>query len=201
MLEFFKLPYELGALSPIISVETIDFHYNKHHRTYFDNLVKLIDSSDWKDKKLEEIIKLSYGDDNYKNIFNNSAQVFNHNFYWNSLSPDKIEASDFLKTELTKYFSSWDKFKEELKMAGLNHFASGWLWLVWQDNKIKIITTANADVPIVHNQVPILVIDLWEHAYYIDYRNRRADYLQAVIDNLINWSSVEINLRKIKDND
>lgn len=198
MLNFFKLPYDLNSFGDMISPETLDFHYNKHHKTYFDNLIKLISGTELENKDLLDIIIKSFNQDNLKSVFNNSAQVFNHDFYWQSLSPKKIIPSDFIKSEINNFFSSWEEFATEFKKTALTHFASGWAWVVLDndDKKIKIISTVNAENPLIHNQIPLICVDVWEHAYYIDYRNKRSDYLNAVIDNLINWNFFEENLKK-----
>lgn len=195
MLNFLDLPFSAQDFSGRISPETFDFHYGKHHRTYFDNLLKLIAGTDLENDDLETIIKKSFSQDNLKAVFNNSAQIFNHNFYWQSLSPQKKEPSKFLLERINDNFSSLEDFKENLKKVALGQFGSGWAWVVLEEGKIKIISTSNAETPIVHGIKPLLVIDVWEHAYYIDYRNRRADYLDMVINELINWDFFEENLK------
>jgi Fe-Mn family superoxide dismutase len=195
MLNFLDLPFSAQDFSGKISPETFDFHYGKHHRTYFDNLLKLIAGTDLESDDLETIIKKSFSQDNLKAIFNKSAQIFNHNFYWQSLSPQKKEPSKFLLERINDNFSSLEDFKENLKKVALGQFGSGWAWVVLEEGKIKILSTSNAETPIVHGIKPLLVIDVWEHAYYIDYRNRRADYLDMVINELINWDFFEENLK------
>jgi Fe-Mn family superoxide dismutase len=195
MLNFLDLPFSAQDFSGKISPETFDFHYGKHHRTYFDNLLKLIAGTDLESDDLETIIKKSFSQDNLKAVFNNSAQIFNHNFYWQSLSPQKKEPSKFLLERINDNFSSLEDFKENLKKVALGQFGSGWAWVVLEEGKIKILSTSNAETPIVHGIKPLLVIDVWEHAYYIDYRNRRADYLDMVINELINWDFFEENLK------
>jgi Fe-Mn family superoxide dismutase len=190
-----ELPYAKDALTPYISANTLDFHYGKHHKTYVDNLNKLITGTDLEGKTLEEIIKIATKDPAKAGIFNNAAQVWNHSFYWKCLKKqgggtptgtvaDKINAT----------FGSYDKFVEELKNAGATQFGSGWAWLVADGNDLKITKTPNADTPLAHGQKALLTIDVWEHAYYLDYQNRRPDYLAAVIQNLINWDFVNANL-------
>jgi len=192
-----KLPYSLKSLEPYLSERTLSFHYEKHHQTYFDNLNKLINGTDLADLTLEEIIRKSYQVEKLKSVFNNAAQTYNHNFYWQSLSPEKKEISNFLLKKIEENFSSLDSFKQELKDRGVAHFASGWVWLVLDGADLKIISSSNADTPITSNLIPLLVLDLWEHAYYLDYQNLRAKYLETLIDNLINWDFCEDNLKKI----
>lgn len=196
MLNFFNLPYNENGLEKTISSETISFHYGKHHRVYFDNLIKLISGTELENKDLVEIIKLSYNQADLVKVFNNSAQVFNHDFYWQSLTPDREEPSDFLKNKILADFPSWEDFVLELKNTALNQFASGWVWVVFSEGKIKITSTSNAVNPLVLNQTPLLCLDVWEHAYYIDYRNNRAQYLDEIIANLINWRFLESNIKK-----
>lgn len=197
MLNFFQLPYEKNVFEGYLSSETLDFHYGKHHRAYFDNLVKLIDKTDLEKMTLEEIIRESFDQPNLKLVFNNAAQVFNHNFYWNSLTPNKKDPSDFLISRIEKYFDSMDLFKEKLKNKALAQFGSGWAWVVLEGEKIRVVATSNANNPLTQNQIPLICLDVWEHAYYIDYRNKRGDYLDNLIENLINWDFFENNLKSI----
>lgn len=185
-----ELPYALNALEPHMSRETLEYHYGKHHKTYVDTLNKLIQGSEFADKSLEDIIRTSSG-----NIFNNSAQVWNHTFFWNCLSPHGGgEPTGNLKTMLEKEFGSIAQFKEEFTKAALTRFGSGWAWLIREaDGKLKVISTSNADTPLAHNQTALLTCDVWEHAYYIDYRNRRPDYVAAFWE-LVNWDFVNQNL-------
>lgn len=196
MLNFFQLPYEKNAFGKYLSQETLDFHYGKHHQAYFDNLLKLISGTDLEDLSLEEIIKKSFKHDNLKLVFNNAAQVFNHDFYWKSLSSEKQKPSDFLKLEIEKNFASLELFKEELRKKALTQFGSGWAWVVLKGDKIKIITSSNANNPLVQGLTPLICLDVWEHAYYIDYRNKRGDYLNNLIESLINWKFFEENFKK-----
>ncbi|MFA7364736.1 MAG: superoxide dismutase [Patescibacteria group bacterium] len=196
-LDFFKLPYSNNSLEPTISSETISFHYEKHHKAYYDNLVRLLGESSIEEESLEDIILKAHKDESLRLLYNNASQVFNHDFFWESLSPEKIEPSDYLVSLIEDNFSSWDKFLDELKSKALNHFASGWVWLVLDSNGgLKIITTSNADSPIILGFKPLLTIDVWEHSYYIDYRNARALYLDSVIGSLINWNFVESNIKR-----
>ncbi|MEN6374149.1 MAG: superoxide dismutase [Smithella sp.] len=190
-----SLPFDKNALSPFISANTLDFHYGKHHKTYVDNLNKLIEGTDLANLSLEEIIKISSKDTAKIGIFNNAAQVWNHSFYWQCLKAGGggKPAGEIVKMIDTAW-GSYEKFAEELKNAGVTQFGSGWAWLVIDGKELKITKTANADTPLAHEQKPLLTIDVWEHAYYLDYQNRRPDYLTAVIQNLINWDFVNANL-------
>jgi Fe-Mn family superoxide dismutase len=197
MLNFFQLPYKKNVFGKYLSQETLDFHYEKHHQAYFDNLIKLISGTELEKMSLEEIIKKSFNQPNLKLVFNNAAQVFNHNFYWNSLTPEKKNPSKFLVSEIEKNFDSMDSFKEDFKKKALAQFGSGWAWVVLEGERIKIITTSNANNPLTQNQIPLICLDVWEHAYYIDYRNKRGDYLNNLIENLINWDFFEKNLKSV----
>jgi Superoxide dismutase len=190
-----ELPYGKEALAPFISANTLEFHYGKHHKTYVDNLNKLIAGTDLAKKTLEEIIKIAAKDTAKTGIFNNAAQVWNHSFYWQCLKKDGGgKPAGAIAAKINAAWGSYDKFVEELKNAGVTQFGSGWAWLVQEGKDLKITKTANADTPLAHGQKPLLTIDVWEHAYYLDYQNRRADYLSAVIQNLINWDFVNANL-------
>jgi len=190
-----ELPYGKDALAPHISANTLDFHYGKHHKTYVDNLNKLIAGTDLAEKPLEEIIKIAAKDSAKAGIFNNAAQVWNHSFYWQCLKKSGGgKPTGAIAAKINATWGSYDKFAEELKNAGVTQFGSGWAWLVLEGNQLKITKTANADTPLAHGQKPLLTIDVWEHAYYLDYQNRRPDYLLAVIQNLINWNFVNDNL-------
>lgn len=186
-----ELPFEPNALEPYISLETINYHYGKHHQAYVNNLNRLLENSPLKEKSLEEIIINSEGP-----VFNNSAQVWNHTFYWNCLSPEKTEPSSDLIKEIEKNFGTMGKMIETLQQSAISLFGSGWAWLVYDMDSLKIIQTSNADLPMKHNQTALFTIDVWEHAYYIDVRNDRAKYVQNVLNNLINWIFVEKNYKK-----
>ncbi len=190
-----QLPFEKDALAPYISANTLDFHYGKHHKAYVDNLNKLIEGTELAAKSLEEIIKIAAKDSAKAGIFNNAAQVWNHSFYWQCLKKAGGGAPTGAVAEKIKAtWGNFEKFADDLKNAGITQFGSGWAWLISEGNELKITKTANADTPIAHGQKPLLTIDVWEHAYYIDYQNRRPDYLSAVIQNLINWDFVNANL-------
>lgn len=189
------LPYADNALEPIISAKTIGFHYGKHHRGYVDNLNKLVAGTEFAGLKLEEIILETRGKADKIAIFNNAAQVWNHTFYWNSLTPKGGgEPPAGLKQRIAASFHSVEACKKELSAAAAAQFGSGWAWLVLDNDKLKVVKTSNAEVPLGKGIRPLLTIDVWEHAYYLDYQNRRADYLNAVLDKLINWGFAADNL-------
>lgn len=189
------LPYADTALEPVISAKTLSFHYAKHHKTYVDNLNKLVAGTDLAGQSLEKIIAATAGQADKAGIFNNAAQVWNHMFYWHSLSPNGGgEPSGALKQKIEAAFGSVDNCKKELTTAALTQFGSGWAWLVLDGDNVAIAKTANADSPLTKNLRPLLTIDVWEHAYYIDFQNRRPDYVGSVLDKLINWEFAEANL-------
>ena len=181
-----ELPYAMDALSPHISAETLEFHYGKHHNAYVTNLNKLVEGTANAEKTLEEIIKSSDG-----GLFNNAAQVWNHSFYWNCLSPNGGgEPAAKLADEINKAFGSFAEFKEKFSTAAATQFGSGWAWLVQKsDGSLDIVKTANAGCPLTDGVKPLLTCDVWEHAYYVDYRNARPKYVEAFW-NLVNWDFV-----------
>jgi Fe-Mn family superoxide dismutase len=182
------LPYADNALEPVISANTMGFHYGKHHKAYVDNLNKLITGTPFADMPLEKIIKESMGKEESTAIFNHAAQTWNHTFYWNSLKANGGgEPPASLKVKLEESFGSVDNAKAELQKAATSQFGSGWAWLVQEGDKLKVVKTANAHTPLTDGLKPLLTIDVWEHAYYLDYQNKRADYVTAVLDKLINW--------------
>ena len=190
-----SLPYAENALSPVISANTIGFHYGKHHKGYVDNLNKLVAGTEFADLPLEKIITETAGKADKTAIFNNAAQTWNHTFYWRSLRPKGSgEAPTVLKQKITASFGTLDACKKELATAATTQFGSGWAWLVLDGDKLKVVRTGNADVPMTTGMKPLLTIDVWEHAYYLDYQNRRADYVNAVLDKLINWDFAAENL-------
>ncbi|RKZ53195.1 MAG: superoxide dismutase [Fe] [Candidatus Parabeggiatoa sp. nov. 3] len=184
------LPYELNALEPHISKETLEFHHGKHHQTYITNLNNLIKDTEFADMSLEDIVKKSSG-----GMFNNAAQVWNHSFYWNCLSPNGGgQPSGSLADAINSTFGSFDKFKEEFTKTAVTTFGSGWGWLVKKaDGSLALVSTSNAATPMTSGQTALLTCDVWEHAYYIDYRNARPKYLEAFW-NLVNWDFVAQNL-------
>ncbi|WP_419419857.1 superoxide dismutase [Legionella sp. D16C41] len=184
------LPYAMDALTPHISKETLEYHYGKHHNAYVTNLNKLITNTEFENQSLEDIIKNSTG-----GIFNNAAQVWNHTFYWHCLSPNGGgEPQGKLADAIAKTFGSFEDFKEKFSQAAITTFGSGWAWLAQDDTgKLQIISTSNADTPMTKGQKALLTCDVWEHAYYIDYRNARPDYVKAFWS-LVNWDFVADNL-------
>ncbi|WP_228125229.1 superoxide dismutase [Candidatus Methylospira mobilis] len=188
------LPYAENALEPVISANTIGFHYGKHHKGYVDNLNKLVAGTEYADLTLEKIITATAGRADKAAIFNNAAQIWNHTFYWNSLKPKGGgEPPAALKQKIEASFGSVDACKKELAAAAVSQFGSGWAWLVLDGDRLKVIKTANADTPLTTGMKPLLAIDVWEHAYYLDYQNRRADYVNAVLDRLLNWEFASTN--------
>jgi Fe-Mn family superoxide dismutase len=191
------LPYADTALAPVISAETISFHYGKHHKTYVDNLNKLVPGTEFEGKSLVDIINATAGKADKAGFFNNAAQVWNHTFYWSCLKANGGGTpTGAVAAKIDAAFGSFDNFKKEFQNAALTQFGSGWAWLVAEGGALKIVKTPNAEVPFTKGQVPLLTIDVWEHAYYVDYRNRRADYAAAIIDKLLNWDFAAENLAK-----
>jgi Fe-Mn family superoxide dismutase len=189
------LPYAEDALDPVISQKTIGFHYGKHHKTYVDNLNKLIAGTELEPLSLEKIIAATSGKPDKTEIFNNAAQAWNHDFYWRSLRPKGGgEPPAALKQWIEVSFITLDACKKELATAATKQFGSGWAWLVQDHGKLRVMSTGNADNPLTKGATPLLTIDVWEHAYYLDYQNRRADHVNAVLDKLINWGFAADNL-------
>ncbi len=184
------LPWAEDALAPHISAETIEYHYGKHHKTYVDNLNKAVDGTPDADLSLEEIILKAEGP-----LFNNSAQVWNHTFFWNGLSPNGGgQPTGAVADAINSSFGSYDEFRTQLTQAGITQFGSGWAWLIDNNGTLEVTKTANADLPLKHGQKALWTIDVWEHAYYIDYRNARPKFIDVVLDNLVNWDFVNQNL-------
>ncbi len=190
-----SLPYADNALSPVISAHTIGFHYGKHHKGYVENLNKLIAETEYADMPLEKILVSTAGKADKTAIFNNAAQAWNHTFYWRSLRPKGGAAPSVpLKQKIVSAFGSLDACKKELAAAAMAQFGSGWAWLVLDGDKLRVVKTSNADTPMTTGMKAILTIDLWEHAYYLDYQNKRADYVNAVLDDLMNWDFAAENI-------
>lgn len=189
------LPYAENALEPVISANTISFHYGKHHKAYVNNLNKLIADTEFEVLSLEEIIQKTAGKPEHAGIFNNAAQVWNHTFFWNSLSPKGGgKPSEVLMKKIEESFGSFNDFLKELSDAAKTQFGSGWAWLVLDGSKLKVMKTANAETPVTMGVKPLLTIDVWEHAYYLDYQNKRPDYVAAVLEKLVNWEFAAKNL-------
>jgi Fe-Mn family superoxide dismutase len=189
------LPFAEHELEPVISRRTIEFHYGKHHRGYVDNLNKLIAGTPFAGAALDEIVLRSARDPAHVGIFNNAGQAWNHAFYWRSLRPGGGGRPPApLLRRLEADFGSFEQFKQAFAAAAVGQFGSGWAWLVLDGGKLKVAHTANAEVPMTQGQKPLLTIDVWEHAYYLDYQNRRPDHVQAVIEKLLNWEFAAANL-------
>ena len=187
-----KLDYAKNGLSPIMSEETLDLHHGKHHQTYITKLNEFIKETDMLDMSLEKIILKSYQDKSMVGLFNNASQHWNHNLFWKCMKPNGGgNIPPRLEKRLISDFGSIDNFKSEFKNAGTTQFGSGWCWLSIKNGKLVISKTANAANPLIDDMIPILGCDVWEHSYYIDYRNRRPEYLDKFIENLINWEFVE----------
>lgn len=195
----FTLPilgYDQSALEPFMSARTLEFHYGKHHQAYIDNLNKLVAGTEFEPMSLEDIIVKTANKPEQSAIFNNAAQAYNHQIFWQCLRPvaDKIEAPVEALALVAKSFGSLDNFYAEFKTAALGQFGSGWVWLVRDGETLKIMKTANADNPLAHGLKILFALDVWEHSYYLDYQNRRADFVEAVLRNLLNWEFVKNNL-------
>jgi Fe-Mn family superoxide dismutase len=189
------LPYADNALEPVISAKTISFHYGKHHKAYVDNFNKLTEGTEFAGMPLEKIITATAGKADKTPIFNNAAQAWNHAFYWQCLKPKGGgEPPSALKKKIEASFGSLDACKKELATAATTQFGSGWAWLVLDGEKLKVVKTDNADLPLTKKTKALLTIDVWEHAYYLDYQNKRPDYVNAVLDKLINWDFAAENL-------
>ena len=191
------LPYAKDALAPHISANTLDFHHGKHHNAYVTNLNNLTKDTALAQRSLEEVIADAAGDAAKAGIFNNAAQVWNHTFYWHCMRPGGGgKPAGALAAAIDGAFGSFDAFKDAFKTACVTQFGSGWGWLVAADGKLAVTKTANADLPLAHKQTALLTCDVWEHAYYLDYQNRRPDYVQTFLDHLVNWDFVAANLAK-----
>jgi superoxide dismutase, Fe-Mn family len=185
-----ELPYATDALAPYLSPETFEFHYGKHHKAYVDNLNKLVEGTADESASLEDIIMKAEG-----GMFNNAAQIWNHTFYWSSMTPGGGGAPTGAAGDaIAAAFGSYESFRDEFKKAATGQFGSGWAWLVLDGGSLAVMATANADLPMKHGKTAVLTCDVWEHAYYIDYRNRRPDYVDTFLDHLVNWGAVEAAL-------
>ncbi len=185
------LPYDYKALEPLISASTLEFHHDKHHAAYVTNYNNLTKDTELADKSIEEVIKITANDTSKAGIFNNAAQAWNHTFYWNCMKPGGGGTpTGALAEKINADFGSFDKFKEAFKQAGATQFGSGWAWLVLDNGTLKVTKTSNAENPLHHGQTPLLTMDVWEHAYYLDFQNKRPAYIDAFFDNLINWDFV-----------
>jgi Fe-Mn family superoxide dismutase len=196
MFTLMALPYADNALAPVITPNTIGFHYGKHHKTYVDNLNNLVKGTDLEGKGLEEVVMATAGKADKAPLFNNSAQIWNHDFYWKSMKPGGGGApTGKVADRINEAFGSFEEFKKQFSATTVSQFGSGWGWLVADSaGKLKVVKTGNAEVPMTQGLKPLLTIDVWEHAYYLDHQNRRADYVNAVIDKLLNWEFAAANL-------
>lgn len=191
------LPYDYEALAPYMSAKTLHLHHDKHHQAYVTNLNNLIEGTEFAGKSLEEVVTGSYGDAAKQGIFNNAGQHWNHNLFWRIMKKGGGGApGGELAKRIDDAFGSFDVFKEQFKTAGVTQFGSGWAWLALQGDQLKVVKTPNGENPLVHGMRPILGVDVWEHAYYVDYENRRPEYLAAFLNNLVNWEEVEAELHK-----
>jgi len=189
------LPYGLDALEPNISRSTLEFHYGKHHAAYVTNLNNLVAGTDLETKSLEDTITAVAGDAGKAGVFNNAAQVWNHSFYWQCMKPGGGgQPTGDLADKINADFGSYEAFVEKFKAAGATQFGSGWAWLVLDNGTLTVTKTANADLPLAHGQKALLTMDVWEHAYYLDYQNRRPDYMTTFLEKLVNWDFVAANL-------
>lgn len=190
-----KLDYRKDALSPIMSEQTLDLHHGKHHQTYITNLNNFIKDTEFEKLSLEDIIKKTFSDKSKSGIFNNASQHWNHNLFWKCMKANGgSNIPKKLKEKINNDFGSFEKFREEFINAGITQFGSGWCWLSIKEGKLVVTKTPNAENPIIHNMKPILACDVWEHSYYLDYKNKRPIYLENFFDKLINWEFVESNL-------
>ncbi len=192
MFEMLLLPYPADALAPYMTEQTFEYHYGKHYKNYVDTLNKLVAGTEYENMSLEEIIQATYGKADKQAIFNNAGQALNHQMFWMSMKPNGGGAPKGKLLEMIiEQYGSYDNFKQELKNAAVTQFGSGWAWVVIEDGKVKILKTSNADTPVAKGLKPLIAIDVWEHAYYLDYQNRRADFVEAFLDKLVNWPEVK----------
>jgi Fe-Mn family superoxide dismutase len=191
-----KLPYALDALEPHISKRTLEFHHGKHHKAYVDKTNELIANTDLANKSLEEIVRAAAGQKDKATLFNNAAQAWNHTFLWNSMSPKGGKPTGALAEGIEKDLGGFATFAENFKKAAVGQFGSGWAWLTLANGKLEISATGNADTPLVHGKTPLLTLDVWEHAYYLDYQNRRPDYVSTFLEKIVNWDFAASNLQK-----
>jgi Fe-Mn family superoxide dismutase len=188
------LPYAEDALDPVISARTLQFHHGRHHRAYVDNLNRLVTGTAFAEQSLEQIVRATAGSAEQAALFNNAAQVWNHNFQWRSLRPGGGgQPGAVLSRAIEASFGSFEAFRKQFAQTAVSQFGSGWGWLVRDGDQLRVMKTANAETPLTQGLVPLLTIDVWEHAYYLDYQNRRADYVNAVIDRLLDWGFAEAN--------
>lgn len=192
------LPYSYNALEPFITAKTLEFHHDKHHAAYVTNFNNLVKDTPMADMSIEEVIKTTYQDAGKVGIFNNAAQAWNHTFYWECMKGGGGgQPSGALADKINADLGGCDQFRQDFKTAATTQFGSGWAWLVLENGKLKITKTSNAETPIALGQTPLLTCDVWEHAYYLDYQNKRPDYVDTFLDKLVNWDFVAANLAKV----
>jgi Fe-Mn family superoxide dismutase len=193
------LPWDEGALAPVISAKTIGFHHGKHHAAYVKKLNELIAGTRYAEMPLEQIIAATVGAEDTQKIFNNAAQTWNHTFFWDCLRPPSTaKVPRAIAGAIDDSFGSMDDFKKKFSAAAVDQFGSGWAWLISRGDKLEVISTSNANTPLTMGATPLLTLDVWEHAYYLDYQNRRPDFADAVIDKLLNWDFAAAQLEKAK---
>jgi Fe-Mn family superoxide dismutase len=190
------LPFSKDAFGDDMSAETFDYHHGKHHNAYVNTANKLLEDHELNQYSLEAIIQATYGVSSQQSLFNQVAQIWNHTFFWHCLSPESQEPEGKLLEQINKDFGSLDEFKEAFKQAAITQFGSGWAWLVWNKDQLEVRKTLNALNPITEGVTPLLTCDVWEHAYYIDYRNRRPDYVSNFLEKLVNWKFVAANFEE-----
>jgi Fe-Mn family superoxide dismutase len=196
-IELPPLPYAEDALDPVISGRTMSFHYGKHHNAYVTNLNKLVAGTELAETPLEKVIAITAGKADKAGLFNNAAQIWNHTFFWNSMKPNGGGTpTGAVASAIDAAFGSYENFKNEFTTAAVTQFGSGWAWLVAEKGAVRLVKTPNAETPLTGSATPLLTIDVWEHAYYLDYQNRRPDFVSAVIDKLLNWDFANANLAK-----
>jgi Fe-Mn family superoxide dismutase len=189
------LPWKEDALEPVISARTVEFHYGRHHRAYVDKTNELLRETQLSDVPLEDVIRKTAGEKSRQALFNNAAQAWNHDFYWRCLTPGGAAPPDRLRKLIEDSFDSFDVMKDALAAAAIGQFGTGWGWLVQDGSALKVMSTQDADNPMTAGLIPLLTVDVWEHAYYLDYQNERPKYVKALIDRLANWAFADANLR------
>lgn len=193
----YKLPFDRSALEPHMSSNTLSYHYDRHHKGYANKLEKLVKGTDYESLSLEEMIVKARKEAQI-DILNNAAQVWNHNFFWKSLSPNGGKPDGRIKNLIEAHYRNFADFKDEFRSAAIGLFGSGWVWLVLDQGEIRIITSSNADSPVGTDLIPLLTLDVWEHAYYLDYQNERPGFVDAYLDHLVNWNFVAANLKSTR---
>jgi Fe-Mn family superoxide dismutase len=190
------LPYDEDGLAPAISARTMSLHHGKHHKAYIEKTNELVKGKPFANMTLDEIVRRTVGDESEKQLFNNAAQAWNHAFYWNSLSPDASRPSAELQTAIDRDCAGMDALKSRLEKIATDHFASGWAWLIMKDDVLDVVATHDGDTPMAHGVTCLLAIDVWEHAYYLDYQNERKNYVKAVVGDLLNWDFASQNFER-----